>query len=100
MLRALGMACALTVALTPPSPAASPIHHPEDGYVTIQAAVNAAGCGGTVLLAPGFYNERVLNPCGIRLIGAGVDLTVIDGTNLFDDIPAVIGFDPALNCVP
>ena len=33
------------------------IRHPDDGYATIQAAVNAAGCDGTVLLAAGLYNE-------------------------------------------
>ena len=55
---------------TPPPP--TMVNHPGDGYATIQAAVNAAGCGGTVLLAAGTYNERVLISCGARLIGAGV----------------------------
>jgi hypothetical protein len=60
------------------------VNHPEDGYANIQAAVNAAGCGGTVNLAAGTYNERVLVGCGLRLLGAGVGKTIIDGTNLTD----------------
>src|SRR5262249_15778925 len=39
----------------------------------------------------------VLLPCGVRLIGAGVDATVIDGTNLNDNVNLIIGVghDPA-----
>jgi hypothetical protein len=69
------------------------VNHPQDGFGTIQAAVDAAGCGGTVFLAAGGYNERVLAPCGIRLIGAGVGATIIDGTGLVEPfISQVIGF--------
>src|SRR5262245_31139154 len=60
------------------------VNHPTDGHANIQAAVNAAGCGGTVYLAAGTYNERVLLSCGSRLIGAGVGQTILDGTNLTD----------------
>lgn len=60
------------------------INHPSDGYTNIQAAVNAAGCGGTVYVAAGTYNERVLMACSMRLIGAGVGQTIVDGTNLTD----------------
>jgi nitrous oxidase accessory protein NosD len=73
------------------------INHPADGYPTIQAAVDAAGCGGAVFLAAGTYNERVLLPCSARLVGAGVGLTILDGTNLAhpQNIPVVgIGNDP------
>ena len=60
------------------------VNHPGDGYTTIQAAVTAAGCGGTVFLAAGTYNERVLTTCSMRLIGAGAGKTILDGTNLAD----------------
>jgi len=62
----------------------STVNHPADGHTSIQAAVDAAGCGGTVFLAAGTYNERVLIPCGMRLIGAGIGKTIFDGTNLAD----------------
>ncbi|PYS69605.1 MAG: hypothetical protein DMF69_16405 [Acidobacteria bacterium] len=62
----------------------STVNHPADGYTSIQAAVDAAGCGGTVFLASGTYNERVLIPCGLSLMGAGVGQTIMDGTNLTD----------------
>ncbi len=69
------------------------VEHPGDGYPTIQVAVEVAGCEGTVLLAAGVYNERVLAPCGLRLIGAGIDSTILDGTDLAEPfISPVVGF--------
>lgn len=48
-------------------------------YATIQAAVDAARAGDTVLVAPGTYSERVRLKSGIRLEGSGAALTVLDG---------------------
>jgi len=81
--RSTFFACALLVASTATA-LGTTINHPSDGYTSVQAAVNAAGCGGTVYLAAGTYNERILLTCGSRLIGAGVGQTIIDGTNLTD----------------
>jgi hypothetical protein len=76
-----------------PAGAQLTVNHPQDGFATIQAAVDAAGCGGTVFLAAGTYNERVLASCGVRLIGAGVAATIMDGTGLVEPfISQVIGF--------
>ena len=36
------------------------IHHVPADYMTIQAAVDAAGYGDTVLVAPGTYLENVM----------------------------------------
>ena len=85
------------------------IAYPNLTDVTIQDAVARAGCGGTVLLAAGTYTgdqlstvpdfpRRLLLSCGSRLIGAGIDKTVIDGTNspspTFGDPIIGIGADP------
>src|ERR1700760_960760 len=75
-----------------PAQAQLTIAYPNLTDVTIQDAVARAGCGGTVLLAAGTYtgaqlstvpdsSGRLLLSCGSRLIGAGIDKTVIDGTN-------------------
>src|SRR5262245_40386658 len=88
-------AAAIALATTPVQ-AQQAIHHPGDGHATIQAAVDAAGCGGTVLLAAGTYNERVFAPCGVRLIGAGMGATILDGTDLVEPvISQVVGFGAA-----
>jgi hypothetical protein len=40
----------------------------------------------------GTYNERVIAPCGLRLIGAGVGATILDGTGLVEPfISALVG---------
>lgn len=49
-------------------------------YVTVQAAINAAVTGDTVLIAPGTYFESpTFNSKSLTIIGAGWDLTTIDG---------------------
>lgn len=48
-------------------------------YPTIQAAVNAAGSGDTVVVGPGSYTENVKIFSGIAVQGAGPDLTVLHG---------------------
>ncbi len=53
------------------------IHVPAD-YPTIQAAVDAATDGATILVAPGVYDENVIVYKPVRLIGAGAEGTVID----------------------
>jgi hypothetical protein len=77
---AAAVACFLIAASS--SRAQQVVHHPQDGYATIQEAVDSAGCGGTVKLAPGVYNERVFAGCGIRLVGAGVGRTTLHDTGL------------------
>ncbi len=59
--------------------AAAAIYHVPDDYPTIQAGVNAAPPGDTVLVAPGTYGENVTLDEGTRLFGSGMDVTIIDG---------------------
>jgi hypothetical protein len=50
------------------------------GFATIQAAIDAASAGDTIMVAPGTYNENVtVNKDGLSIIGAG-DSTIIQGT--------------------
>ncbi|HEV2119760.1 MAG TPA: NosD domain-containing protein [Candidatus Bathyarchaeia archaeon] len=47
-------------------------------YSTIQAAVNAAVSGDTILVAPGIYRESVVVIKSVNITGASRDTTVID----------------------
>lgn len=52
---------------------------PSQDYPTIQAAMNAASPGDTVLVGPGTYYETVMLSAGVVLAGSGRDVTIIDG---------------------
>src|SRR5262245_664195 len=79
---ATGLAYVVVVCSTSGAAVAATVKHPGDGFPSIQDAVDAAGCGGTVLLGSGTYNERVFAGCGLRLIGAGVGRTTLHDTGL------------------
>jgi hypothetical protein len=51
---------------------------PQD-YPNIQAAVDAANAGDTVLVKSGTYHETVRLKSGIRLLGSGATWTILDG---------------------
>lgn len=51
---------------------------PQD-YPTLQAAVDAASAGDTVLVKAGTYYESVRLKSGIRLLGSGATWTILDG---------------------
>jgi len=60
------------------------INVPGD-YSTIQAAVDAAAAGDTVLIAAGEFSEAVVSlHAGVTLQGAGPDATVLRGQISFD----------------
>lgn len=48
-------------------------------HATIGAALARSQAGSTVSVAPGIYYEHVTVPAGVRLRGAGADVTIIDG---------------------
>lgn len=60
------------------SAAPETINVPED-YLTIQGAIYAANSGDTVQVAPGTYFENIRMKDGVDLLGAGAEVTTIDG---------------------
>nr|MBC8478079.1 right-handed parallel beta-helix repeat-containing protein [bacterium] len=72
---------------------ATTIHIPDD-QSTIQAGLNTAVEGDTVLVASGTYVENIIWPAvnGIKLIGSGQEDCIIDG----DSLGSVIRFEEDL----
>jgi hypothetical protein len=56
-------------------------------YPTIQQALAAASQGDTVVVAPGEYNESPYVPRGVKLLGSGMDLSIIRGQVMLLDGP-------------
>lgn len=54
------------------------IRVPED-FAKIQEAIDSAKSGDIIMVATGEYKENVAMKDGVSLIGAGTDVTVIDG---------------------
>ncbi|TES92885.1 MAG: T9SS type A sorting domain-containing protein [Candidatus Cloacimonadota bacterium] len=54
------------------------IHVPGD-YPTIQEAIDVAGPGDIVMVAPGVYVEEITLKADVIVIGAGEGLSIIDG---------------------
>jgi hypothetical protein len=63
-----------------------------DGFATIQAAVNAAQAGDTILVAPGTYDENVvIRTSGVTLLSTGGrEATVIRGVQGGSELGALV----------
>lgn len=72
-------AALLSPFVQPTEPWASTTRHVPAQYPTIQAAIDAADPGDTVLVAPGTYTERVSLRSGVHLQGSGAGQTTLDG---------------------
>lgn len=48
-------------------------------FASIQAAINAAPVGATISVGPGTYRERLQISRDVQVIGAGPDLTIVQG---------------------
>lgn len=59
-----------------------------DDYSSIQAAINDAGYGDTILVEPGTYNENLVLKSGVDILGAGFETTIIKGGHLSNVISA------------
>jgi len=50
-----------------------------ESYDSISAAVNEANHGDTIIVNPGTYNENITMKSGVKIYGAGAEVTVIRG---------------------
>jgi hypothetical protein len=81
ILRIVTLALILAMALFPvqAAEASADIYVPSPTYPTIQAGIDAAVFGDTVHVAAGIYFERITLQDGVQVVGAGADITTIDG---------------------
>jgi hypothetical protein len=91
----------LFVVVLSPLPAEGATRHVPADHSTIQAAIEAAQPGDTVLVAPGVYRERLRLRPGVNLRSAGdntagkiglqrAEATIIDGGGEADGAPGVV----------
>jgi uncharacterized repeat protein (TIGR01451 family) len=73
---------ALSMVLLPVhmSAAGADINVPAD-YATIQEAINHAVYGDRVHVVAGTYNEKITLANGVQLLGAGAEMTIINGSS-------------------
>ena len=74
---AVGLVLSFSAVMAVPVAAAT-INVPGD-YGTIQAAIDAANAGDTINVAAGTYYENITLKDGVEVLGAGADVTTING---------------------
>jgi pectin methylesterase-like acyl-CoA thioesterase len=71
------------------SVAASEIIHVPGDFGTIASAIDTAGTGDTIVVAPGTYREDIEIKKGMNLQGAGTDMTTLIGAIIVEDAAGV-----------
>ncbi len=80
------LAAAMMLAISAPA-LATDRDVPSEDYPTIQAGINAAEPGDTVVVAAGTYNESfALNRPGVTVQGAGADVTEVTGVATISNV--------------
>ncbi|MFB0564103.1 MAG: nitrous oxide reductase family maturation protein NosD [Candidatus Aminicenantaceae bacterium] len=77
LILAVALVLSIGLMLAMPVTVQATINVPDD-YTTIQAAIDAASTGETILVQPGIYPENIL--INKSLILQGIDMPVIDGS--------------------
>jgi parallel beta-helix repeat protein len=57
-----------------------------DAFDNIQDGIDAVASPGTVNVAAGIYEGKVVLNSGISLLGAGMEISIIDGMDLMEDV--------------
>ena len=65
------------------------VHRVPDDYSTIQAAIDASAYGDTVLVSAGRYYENITLKSGVKVRGAGRDITYLNGMHSGSVVTAV-----------
>ncbi len=75
--------CLFVTLLAAAPPAFGVDYFVPGAYTTIQSTLNAASAGDNIYVSAGVYSENIALKPGVKLIGAGPDVTIIDGGAIY-----------------